>query len=291
VNAITVRSAATCWVMARRKRGEISEISARDYLPRLDHFARSVGEDRKAARITRRHVEAWREQLAKLAPASQRAYWTTVRQWLRWLCDEGILPSHPMKDMPAPREPRSIPRALRREQVRSILECCDDRTRLIVVLMVQCGLRRGEVARARIEDIDRAERVMLVHGKGGDERIVYVPAQALACIERYIAALEGVGSGSGPLVRSHTQPWTGVTPETVGRAMSRVMMLAGVKQRPRDGVSGHCCRHTAATDMLRGGAHPRDVQQALGHAALATTERYFPLLVESLESAMSGRTY
>lgn len=52
------------------------------------------------------------------------------------------------------------------------------------------------------------------------------------------------------------------------------MAAVGLKRRPRDGVSAHALRHTAVSDMLKGGAHLRDVQAALGHASLSTTQRY-----------------
>lgn len=292
MNAIlTVRDAATCWVVGRRKRGEITESTARDYLPRLDHFARTVGHDRKVGALNRRHVEAWREDLNRLAPATQRAYWGTVRRWLRWLRDEGILTTDPMKDMAGPREPRSVPRALRQEQIRAVLASCDDRARLIVVLMCQMGLRRAEVAAIRIEDIDRGNRLMLVHGKNRDERVLPIPPQALAVIEQYIGTLSGHASGSGSLVRSRSQPWAGVSASTVGRIMSEMLFEAGVKSRSYDGITGHCFRHAAATDMLRVGAHVRDVQAVLGHRSIVTTQRYMPLVVETLEGAMSGRRY
>jgi site-specific recombinase XerD len=69
------------------------------------------------------------------------------------------------------------------------------------------------------------------------------------------------------------------------------MSEAGIKRYRRDGVSAHALRHTSATDMLRSGAHLRDVQHALGHAHLATTETYLPLVVHDLREAMGGRQY
>ncbi len=69
------------------------------------------------------------------------------------------------------------------------------------------------------------------------------------------------------------------------------MREAGIKRWSRDGISAHALRHTAATDMLRARAHLRDVQHALGHAHLATTEIYLPLVVHDLREAMGGRRY
>lgn len=63
------------------------------------------------------------------------------------------------------------------------------------------------------------------------------------------------------------------------------MHEAGVTESP------HALRHTAASDVLRAGAHLRDVQAMLGHSSLSTTERYLPLLVGDLREAMDGRRY
>jgi integrase/recombinase XerD len=69
------------------------------------------------------------------------------------------------------------------------------------------------------------------------------------------------------------------------------MRESGVKRRPYDGVSAHAARHTMATDLVRSGAHLRDIQHALGHASIQTTQRYLPWLVGDLRTAMGGREY
>jgi len=63
------------------------------------------------------------------------------------------------------------------------------------------------------------------------------------------------------------------------------MREAGVNE------SAHALRHSMATDVLRGGAHVRTVQAALGHRHLKATERYLPLVVGDLREAMGGRRY
>lgn len=96
---------------------------------------------------------------------------------------------------------------------------------------------------------------------------------------------------SGGLVRSYRQEWRALQADTISGMVSLWMSEAGIKRRPRDGVNAHALRHTSATDMLRAGAHLRDVQHALGHAHLATTEVYLPLVVKDLREAMGGRKY
>lgn len=69
------------------------------------------------------------------------------------------------------------------------------------------------------------------------------------------------------------------------------MLINETMHRAGVGETAHTLRHTMATDVLRSGAHVRDVQAALGHANLKTMERYLPLVVDDLRTAMAGRTY
>jgi integrase len=170
----------------------------------------------------------------------------------------------------------------------TLAACHDTRGQLIVMLMVQMGLRCCEVAGLQRGDVDRGAGLVRVIGKGGHERIVPIPAEADGILADYLA--EAVGS-AGPLIRSKLHPQRGLAADTIGGLVVDYMKAAGIKTGPRDGVSAHALRHTAATDMLRAGAHIRDVQQVLGHAHLATTEVYMPLVVRSLADAMEGRHY
>ncbi|MGI8753343.1 MAG: tyrosine-type recombinase/integrase [Acidimicrobiales bacterium] len=71
----------------------------------------------------------------------------------------------------------------------------------------------------------------------------------------------------------------------VSKLIGPLMRSAGVAE------SAHALRHTALSDVLKGGAHLRDVQAMAGHASLRTTQIYMPLLVGDLREAMAGRDY
>ncbi len=156
------------------------------------------------------------------------------------------------------------------------------------LLEVQEGLRAGEVSRLQIGDIDFIGRTARVVGKGGHERLLPISEETWAAVSAY---LDEHPATSGPLLRSYRQPWRPLAPDTISGMVSEWMRVAGIKRRARDGISGHALRHTMATDALRNGAHLRDVQHALGHAHLATTEAYLPLVVNDLRAAMGGRRY
>lgn len=128
---------------------------------------------------------------------------------------------------------------------------------------------------------------MRIVGKGGHERVLPLLDETALALHSYLMEHP---CAAGPLVRSYTRRQS-LSAGSISRLVSGWMLEAGVKLAPRDGVSAHSNRHTMATDMLLSGAHLRDVQAALGHAHLATTESYIPLVVHGLEAAMAGRSY
>lgn len=286
--SLTVREATCAYLRERRNRGELSAASERGYRARLDSFMVSVGVDREVGRMQRRHVERWLETLGGMAPTSRRAYFATARLFCRWCRDQGYVKGDLFEGLKPPREPRSVPRNLAPEDIAAVLMACDHRERVIAVLMLQLGLRRGEVARLRVEDVDLTNRIARIDGKGGHERVLPIPEQAAFELRRWLASQRIT---SGPVVRSRRDPDKGVRPETVGELLVAAMYRAGVKSCGWDRVSGHSLRHSSIADMLRHGAHVRDVQQVAGHVSIATTERYMPLVVHTLEQAVGGRAY
>lgn len=275
------------YVRGRQKRGEIGQLTAKCHRGILWQFAEHAG--CTPARLTRKHVERWLESLEHLAAGTRRNRYSVVARFCRWLHDEGLCPRDATKGMPRLREPRRVPRALQADAVTATLQACPDlRAQVIVVLMVQEGLRRGEVAKLQVGDFDLTHRMMRVEGKGGHQRVLPITDECYELVLRYLTQ---EGLRAGPLLRSYQFPTKGLHPETVSRIVRQAMQDAGVKRAPFDGVNPHALRHTAATDMLRSGAHIRDVQHALGHAHLQTTETYLPYLVGTLEQAMGGRRY
>lgn len=273
---------------ARVRMGELKPTTARQQRTTLYQFA-EVCNWRDVSTVTRRDIRRWLERAEPWAPGTRRQRFETIRTFLRHMHADGVLRSDPTRGMRAPKEPRRLPRAVRPEQVTKVLLACPDaRARLCAILMVQQGLRRIEVCRLEIGDLDLSYRMMRVHGKGDAERALPITDETMAHLRAYLAEHPAT---SGPLIRSYQHPRRGLHPDTVSSIVTRAMYAAGVKERAYDGTNPHGLRHGAATDMLRAGAHVRDVQHALGHASLVTTETYLPLVVHSLEDAMEGRRY
>lgn len=284
-----IHELAEAYLGHRLRAGEISRLTARNDACALRGFVAAVGET-PVHEVDQRHGQLWAESLDGLAPNTRRRRLSTVRGFCRWLVEEGHTATNPVARVKGPRTPRAVPRALTGADVgRVILACPDARARLCVTWMVQLGLRCCEMAGVELGDIDRAGATVRIRGKGGHERVLPLVLEAADALAEYLAT--DPPAGAGPLIRSRLHPHRGLDADTISGLVAGWMWDAGIKHRQRDGISAHALRHTAATDMLLAGAHLRDVQAALGHAHLVTTEIYLPLVVHGLAAAMEGRRY
>jgi site-specific recombinase XerD len=249
------------YVNDRLARGEIGEPTARQLRWRLSTLAR-LWPDLEISQLRREHVVAWERTIGWQRPASRRAYLSTVKTFCRWCIDEELLDVDPTARLARVREPRRVPRALTEAQMaRLVLVLPDNRARLVVALMGRLGLRCAEVAALCVTDWDTGAGALLIRGKGGNERLVAVPDDVERALARHLR-----GRAQGRVVSG--------TAATLGRQVAFWMEVAGLKSGPHDGMSAHALRHTAASDALDRCGNVRVVQELLGHANLATTDRY-----------------
>lgn len=212
-----------------------------------------------------------------------------VRPFLDWCASRGHLPAGVASLLANPRKRPPLPRAISAANVGVLLaHVPDSRGRVIVLLEGQCGLRRAEVAAARMCDLDLPDGTLLVRGKGDKERRAYLSEETLDAIRGWLIER---GTLPGALVSAYSSPTRHMTPTWIGMLVARWMVDAGLKVAPRDGMSGHALRHTAATQMLRNGENIRVVQSALGHESITTTARYLRADDPEVRAAMRGLSY
>lgn len=262
--------------------------SPRTVRSNLAGFAAHVG-DIPLTDITRAHVAGWIGTGAP-TPNTVRSRLSAVRGFLGWCVENEYLPRNPAAGVRGPRPEALKPRFLEAVEVTALLEHVHSlRDRLIVLLMVQMGLRRVEVWRANIEDIDARARTIAVRGKGhrGDvSRWSYIPDEAWGVLVAYLGE---VGTVAGPLIRSRTSDGR-LGLDVISSIVSEAMLAAGVKLRAGDGRSAHALRHTLAQHLIDAGTDIRKVQAQLGHASVTTTELYTRRQVD-LAGILEGRRY
>lgn len=208
---------------------------------------------------------------------TRRSYRSAARGFFAWAHGAGHIPNNPAAklrpiamDKPAPK-PAPDPIWV------GAVAVADARTRLMLKLAAELGLRRGEVARAHTRDLHQLGDgpVLIVHGKGSKERMVPVSAGLATLIELGAAGHTAGASPSGWLFPGETDGH--LSPMWVGELCSRV--LSGV-------WTMHSLRHRAATRAYRGTRNLRAVQVLLGHSSISTTERYLAVDDSEVRAAM-----
>lgn len=277
------------YMRERIARGELVRETARQYESRLLDFARSTPID--ARDVKRRHVERWMERDG-LSIHYRRARLSALRQFTAWCVLNGHMDKDPTLGIKMPRLPELLPRYLSSDEMVALMgECLDARTRLAALLMVQELLRRGEVARLLIGDIDLGKRTIAVRGKGGRGEITRrepISEETYHALRAYLAETR---CHAGPLFRSKRDVSKPVSGPQLGEDVTKAMARAGVKQYAFDGRSPHALRHTGAQDLADAGVEMRVVQKALGHKSIRSTELYVRGDVNGLREAMAGRSY
>lgn len=196
-----------------------------------------------------------------------------LRAFFRWLAREGA-DANPCEAVTAPKVPRMLPVHLSVDDLTTLLATPDRsgpfglRDRALLELLYSSGLRAAECAGLDWSSIHERLGVARVVGKGSKERVVPVGADALAALAEYRAGwtLERRDAKAVFLNKSGTR----LTTRSIGRIVEKHLKAAGIAAH----ATPHSLRHSFATHLLESGADLRAIQEMLGHASIATTQRY-----------------
>lgn len=271
----------------RIQTGEVSRRSAHDQRTTLIELADVFGR-RPVANMAESDIIRWMGTMAALRPSTRRKKLSIVKGFTRWLVRQGHVRKDPCINIRPPRQPRTVPKVFDSHAVGALLDACPDaRARLIVLLMVQEGLRAGEVAGLELGDIDG--RMVLVEGKGGHQRVVPLVAEVRSALDAYLVERGGY---AGPLIQHQYHAGRGLTSHTISDLIGRLCRSAGIKRAPHDGISAHGLRRTCASDLAERDIALLDIAEALGHQSVETTRKYYTRHRASrLASALEGRVY
>lgn len=283
-------SLALIYVHRRQQAGQINGRTAVQIRSRLLDFAEGAPSNPK--RIYRRHVEKWMER-PDLRPQYRRARLSALRGFTKWCVAEGHMTKDPCLMVPMPKVPPQLPKRLTMDEATALVDHCtsDPRLLLIVLLGLQEGLRRMEVSRLNIEDIDFAERSMVIRGKGGqgcETDSLPITEETWRALTRYLAE---EGHEHGPLIRNRVRQHGRMAPATISELVRNAMRDCGVK-RPGDNLrTPHSTRHTCAHTLLNQTGNVRAVQQALRHRSVRSTEVYLRGHTAEVREVMEGRRF
>ena len=144
------------------------------------------------------------------------------------------------------------------------------RDRAVFELLYGSGLRVGEVAGLTVDRIDLDRGRVLVLGKGSKEREIPMSDHAVDALSAYLTQGRGIMAPEGGRELFYNKRKKGFSPRDIRSMVERY----GGTVLPGKRVTPHTLRHSFATHLLEGGADIRAVQELLGHASVATTQRY-----------------
>ena len=224
---------------------------------------------------------------------------SALRGFHRFMVEEGTAPSDPTADIPGIAVAEMLPKALSEDETERLLGAVVGtgpallRDRALLEVLYGTGCRVSEVVGLNLGDVADAVEggdtpLIRVLGKGDKERLVPLGRLALAALQQWL-------SGEGrPLLEP--KKWKlrsdaeAVFLNVRGGRLTRVGAFGVVKKYAgrvdlAERVSPHVLRHSCATHMLARGADIRVVQELLGHASIATTQRYTKVSPEHLRRA------
>ena len=238
-----------------------------------------------------------------------------LRSFFKYCVRENFISENPARLVPTPKLPKRIPSVLSAEEMNGFLNHLatmgpsaaasaalrerasvlgatgkrprrDDaglllrRDRALLELLYAAGLRVSELTGLNLIDMDQAERVLRVRGKGDKERIVPYGSKAQEALEKYWPVREQllthVSRKAGQAAIPHSQAvflnYAGrrLTQRSVGRIVKKYVRLVNINWD----LHPHSLRHAFATHLLADGADLRAIQELLGHQSLSTTQKY-----------------
>ena len=236
------------------------------------------------------HVEGFLRycRLRELAASSVARALAAVRMFCRFLVIENVLPNDPSASIDAPKKWNRLPVVLDDASVRKLLDAPTAthdvhalRDRAILWLLYATGMRASELVGLKIPDLNVRLGVVRAMGKGSKERIIPVADEAIAVVETYLRDYRSSlrqDNDPGSLFLSRTG--RKLIRQDVFRIVCKYVRRSGLGGR----VTPHTLRHSFATQLLRGGADLRSVQEMLGHADIATTQIYTHVDAERIKA-------
>ena len=291
-DAIPELAAVIARYLAGLARENASPHTLRNYSSDFDQFIEYFSPSGHGASLAPREIGVLqlREWLGHLfdqglSAITVRRKLAAVRSLFKFMLREGTIARNPARLVRTPKAPKRVPIVPTAEQTNTLVDAVaadildrphPTRDLLIFELLYGCGMRISELAGLNLEDFDRSERWIRVLGKGRKERQVPYGSKAANALEKYLEVRAELAGGAGPcpamderaLLLNHR-----------GRRLSDRGARGIVKFYARM-ISGdsslhpHSLRHAYATHLLADGADLRAIQELLGHARLATTQKY-----------------
>ncbi|MDH6247778.1 site-specific tyrosine recombinase XerD [Mycobacterium sp. OTB74] len=219
-----------------------------------------------------------------------------VRGLHKFAAAEGFTDTDVARMVKPPTPVRRLPKSLSYDEVLALLEGAGGdsdadspltlRNRALLELLYSTGARISEAVGLDLDDVDTQSRSVLLHGKGGKQRLVPIGRPAVSALDAYLVrARPDLGRrGKGTSAIFLNARGGRLSRQSAWQVLQDAAERAGITAA----VSPHTLRHSFATHLLDGGADVRVVQELLGHASVTTTQIYTLVTVSALREVWAG---
>jgi len=270
-------------MLAELERRNYTQTTRKAYLFGVEQFAKHFG--RSPDKLGLDHIRDYQVHLfrvKKLKPATVAVRLAALRFLYvcvlkrRWTVD----------DTPYPKRPDTLPTVLSQEEVARLIDAARAPVhRAILTTLYATGLRRAELTRLKVTDIDTERMVIhVLGGKGRKDRDVMLSPKLLAELRQYWRALKHKPRTwlfPGGCAHNHTE--RPMTDKVVWYACEQAARRAGIEKA----VHPHTLRHCFATHLLEAGVDLRTIQILMGHSDLKATTVYLHLSHRHLQATAS----
>lgn len=192
----------------------------------------------------------------------------TFAMGLQWMT------TNPADGIAAPKSPKKLPKTLDVDQAAQFVNVSADselalRDAALLELIYSSGLRLSEAVGANTDDIDWAQAIILVRGKGSKERLLPIGSHAMKALKAWLGLRSQWASADEPALFI-SKRGTRITQRAVQLRMQQLSVTQGMDTP----VHPHMLRHSFASHMLESSGDLRLVQELLGHANISTTQVY-----------------
>ena len=258
----------------------------RAYRNELFRFAEYLGPEMRWKDVDHVTIRGFLSHLHScgLSKVSMARALAALRSLYKWLAREGMVQQNPAALVSTPRLPKKLPRVPTMEEINGLLNsqmpetaAFPERDRAIFELLYGCGLRNSELVGIELSDIEEANGVILVRGKGKKQRYVPLEGAVAEALQAYRGARQKILDQTRKTTRRLfiNQRGGPLTTRSVGRIVKQIAVARGL---PPD-IHPHTLRHAFGTHMLSEGADLRAIQELLGHERLSTTQKYTQLSI------------